>query len=306
MKKAIIVGSNGQDGRLLNDLLLKKGYDILGIHKEGPVDISDPAQAEQIVKTFQPAEIYYLAAFHHSSQDKIPDNIELFEKSFQINTLGFIYFLEAARRACPGARLLYAASSRIFGEPVADVQSESTPMNPVCVYGMSKAAGVSACRYYRSVHSLFASAAILYNHESSLRDEKFLSRKIIKGALAVKNGKLKVLELGDLDAEVDWGYAPDYVEAMFRILQLKEPEDLIVATGQKHSVREFAETAFHALGLDWKQYVWENKGAVQRLSKALVGDPSRLKLLTGWQPSVDFAGMIQRLLEEEGVLAHGK
>ncbi len=316
MKKAIIAGSNGQDGRLLTDLLLKKGYDLLGIHKKGlsgakpssieSIDISDPAQVERIAKVFQPAEIYYLAAFHHSSQDKVPDNVELFEKSFQVNTFGFVYFLEAVRSVCPGARLMYAASSKIFGEPETDIQTELTPMNPVCVYGMSKAAGVSACRHYRLVHKIFASAAILYNHESSLRDEKFLSRKIIKSAIAIKSGRQSNLELGDLDAEVDWGYAPDYVEAMFRIVQMQNPEDLIVATGEKHSVREFAEAVFRALGMDWKQYVKEIKGVVSRSPRALVGDPSRLKLLTGWRPSIDFAGMIYRLLEEEGVLAHGK
>ena len=306
MKKAIIVGSAGQDGRLLEDLLRKKNYDLLGIHKDGAVDITQASAVEKAVKDFQPAEIYYLAAYHHSSQDKISDQAGLFEKSFQINTLAFINFLEAACRVCPGARLLYAASSKVFGEPPAGVQTELTPMNPGCAYGMSKATGVAACRLYRSSHKIFASAAILYNHESSLRGEQFLSRKIIKGAVAIKNGTQDRLELGDLGAEVDWGYAPDYVDAMFRILQLERAEDFIVAIGEKHSVKEFAEIAFRSLDLDWKKYVKENKGIIQRSARTMVGDPSKLKRLTGWRPTVNFEQMIHKLLESEGVPAHGQ
>ena len=188
MKKAIIVGCAGQDGRLLSELLSGKGYTILGIHKTGvsgetvglprKIDITQRQQVEEALNIFQPDEIYYLAAFHHASQDRFIDNVELFEKSFQVNTFGLIYFLDGMRKILPQAKLVYAASSRIFGHPVSDVQDESSPMNPVCPYGISKAAGVSACRYYRNEYAVFAAAAIFYNHESSLRDEKFVSRKI--------------------------------------------------------------------------------------------------------------------------------
>lgn len=305
MKKAMNVGCLGQDGKLLSELLAGKNYQVRGIEKGGDVDIAQSSEVEEAVKAFQPDEIYYLAALHHSSQDRPIPDAELFEKSFQINTFGLIYFLEAMKKYSPRARLIYAASSRVFGEPATETQDESTPMNPVCAYGMSKAAGVSVCRYYRKEHSLFASAAILYNHESTLRDEKFVSRKIVKAAINIKNGTQQSLELGDLNAEIDWGFAPDYVDAMYRIGQLAQADDFIVATQEKHSVREFVEIAFGALDLDWKKYVKENKGIIVKQNKVCVGNSSKLRLRTGWQPSVNFKQMIHQLLQGEGVETHG-
>jgi GDPmannose 4,6-dehydratase len=248
----------------------------------------------------QPAEIYYLAAYHHSSQEKTtayPPAI--FAHSFEVHVTGLIHYLDAIRLHSPSTRLFYAASSLVFGEPPSPVQTEETPFNPRCAYGISKAAGVHCCRHYRHNYGTFAAAGILYNHESPLRHEKFVSQKIIQAALRIRSGTQDRLILGDLSAEIDWGYAPDFVDAMTRILALDAPEDFIIATGETHSVHEFVEIAFGLLGLDWRKYVVEDPTVLSRRKARMAGDPTRLRRATGWNPSITFPKMIEALLSSE-------
>ena len=311
MKKAIIIGCLGQDGTLLYDYLIKKNYQVIGIDKnyikcsfnytEETVDITNENQVDELIKNSCPNEVYYLAAIHHSSEDNIKDkNIKLFNKSFEINVNPLIYFFEAFLKYSKTTRLFYAASSHIFGNPTHSVQDEQTLINPLSIYGISKVAGLNICRFYREEYSLFSSCGILYNHESSLRTENFISKKIIKSAIAVKRKQTESITFGNLDATVDWGYAPDYVDAMYRILNIDYPDDFIIATGKKHKVSEFIDIAFCHLGLDYKKYIIENKNLLNRSSVCRVGNPNKLIKQTCWQPSLDFKGMIEKLLMDEG------
>ena len=309
MKKAIIVGCEGQDGRFLYNLLLGKGYEIVGIDiqtvrcsteaKLPPVDISHAGAVADLIIHMKPDEVYYLAAFHHSSEDKQVENIELFKRSYSVHVVSLINFLEAITRHSKETRLFYASSSHIFGNPSTAIQDENTPINPNCIYGITKTDGLFTCRFYRNNHSIFTSVGILYNHESSLRHERFVSRKIIKGAVAIKKGKQKKLILGDLNAGIDWGYAPDYVDAMYRMLNHHEPDDFVVATGVSHTVQEFAQLAFDFLGLDYRKYVEENHCIMTKKAYRRIGNAMKLKELTGWKPSVDFGQMIMFMIAEE-------
>lgn len=313
MKTAVIVGCNGQDGKLLYDLLSKRNYAVVGIGRDsirstgsfqaGSIDIANTQAVFDLIKSLKPDEIYYLAAFHQSSEE-LPslENIGLVRQSYNVNVLWLANFLEGIRRFSPKTRLFYAASCRVFGLAAEIPQDESTPMNPNCVYGITKAAGLMTCRFYRNNYSLFASVGILYNHESALRSARFVSKKIVTGAIDIKRKKKDKLVLGDLKAEVDWGYAADYVEAMRRILNYESADDFVIATGQKHSVLDFVKLAFGYLRLDWELYVESNPGPVSRQVPVLVGNPAKLMRLTGWKPTVEFEEMVKLLLIEEGVV----
>jgi GDPmannose 4,6-dehydratase len=311
MKRALIVGDRGQDGTLLGDHLLGLGYGVLGIDRgsmqargvaapagDAP-SIFEAASVARLVGAFAPDEIYYLAAFHHSSEDRPIEPLELFERSQAVNVTGLVHFLEAMRTHAPAARLFYAASSHVFGDASDGRQNEETEVKPVCVYGITKAAGLQLCRHYRRTHGVHASVGILYNHESQLRAEKFVTKKIVRGALAIKRGLQRKLVLGDLAAEVDWGYAPDYVDAMQRILSIETPDDFIVATGEKHSVRDFVALTFGELGLDWRQHVDENAALITKRSLCRVGDSAKLTRATGWRPATSFAAMVRALVAAE-------
>jgi GDPmannose 4,6-dehydratase len=305
---AIIVGSEGQDGRILFDALAAQGRKPLGIARgrmrsespwrRSPVDILRAREVFELVRDLKPAEVYYLAAFNHSSTDRLPDNVELLRRSHEAHVAGTLNFLEAIRLFSPATRLFYAASSHVFGRPKTRVQNERSPLAPETIYGVTKAAGLLACGLYRRRYGVFASAGILYNHEHG---PGFVSRKIIQGVADILNGRCKELILGDLNATADWGYAPDYVEAMQAILRHDAADDFVVAGGKGRSVRQYARTAFSLAGLDWRSYVKEDPRLLTRKTAALVGDARKLKRLTGWRPRVTFERMIAILLAAEGV-----
>ena len=310
MKKAIIVGCNGQDGKLLCNFLIGKDYRIVGIGKnitvcsDGSlldlVDIKNSHEVFQLINELKPKEIYYLAAFHHSSEANSIDNIDLFQQSFDIHVSALSNFLEGIRQFSPETRLFYAASSHIFGEPASEIQNEDTVINPICFYGITKAAGLFTCRLYRNHYSIFASTGILYNHESSFRSEAFISKKIITSAINIKRKKQEKLVIGNLNAKVDWGYAPDYVDAMHRIINCEMADDFIIATGKKHKVIDFVKTTFEYLNLDWKRYVEEDRSIIAKKNCCRIGNPRKLMGKTGWKPSVSFREMIKLLLADEG------
>ncbi len=307
-KKAVIIGVGGQDGKILFDDLSAQDYKIVGIGKDSlytretnwqqKIDINNEQEVNTLLKEWQPDEIYYLAAFHHSSQDRDKKEDGKVTQSYQTNVLSFLNFLEGVRLFSPASRIFYASSSLIFGDNSEDFQTEKTPCNPNTVYGLTKMNGFWLSKFYREKYGLFATAGILYNHESEYRSESFVSMKIIKGALDIKNGKSDQLILGDLNAKVDWGYAYDYVRAMQLILRTEKADDFIIATGQAHSVQDFVSITFNYLDLDWPKFVQENKGMLSPQKTFLVGDASKLKTATGWEPSLNFQQMIEKIIDD--------
>lgn len=304
MGVAIVVGADGQDGTLLHPLLTARGDRVVRVGRPktgGDPDITKPRDVDRLVIDVRPDEVYFLAAVQHSSQDPLADPVDLAHRSYAVNTLALVHFLEALSTRSPRTRLFYAASSHVFGVPHSPVQDEATPLRPLSVYGISKAAGVMHCRAYRQ-RGLFASVGILYNHESPLRRPGFVSRRIVDAVARIHRGEKHQLVLGRLSAGADWGYAPDYVEAMTRVLAADAPDDFVVATGVRHTVQEFAATAFGLAGLDWREHVREEPGVLTRAEPPLLGNAARLRGRTGWRPSVDFPGMVAELLAAEGLL----
>lgn len=307
MKKALIFGAKGQDGQLLTYYLLKKNYTVLGIGKNTaecsdgsfwqPLDILNFKAVCYLIQKFLPSEIYYLAAFHHPSQsEELLSPGMLWENSLAINISGLTNVLEAVCLNDKSIKVFYASSCLIYGNTTIFPQTEETPFAPEEIYAITKMTGMQICRYYRTQYHLFVASGILYNHESTLRSRNFVSQKIIQGALSIKRGDINYLNLGDLDAEIDWGYAPNFVEAMHLILQLEQAEDFIIATGKCHTVHDFVISAFSYLGLDWSIYVRQNNSIIQRRRGKLVGDFSKLRNRTGWFPSVSFEKMIANML----------
>lgn len=299
MKRVLIVGHQGQDGRILSESLRSQGHYVFGVGR-GDMDLTDPQAVADLLENEKPDEIYYLAAYHHSSEERSESSdAELFRNSFDVHVLGVVAFLNGMQRVLPGGRLFYAASSHVFGNVDEYPQNELTPFRPVNIYGISKCAGIEACRYYRRMHGVHASCGILYNHESGYRSEKFVSKKIVNGARAILLGKSTGLSLGNLDARIDWGYALDYVESMQAIVAEELPDDYIIATGITHSVKEFVEAVFSRLGLNWEEYVTVDKGLITKNEKqgVLVGDFSKLHKRTGWEPKIGFSEMIRLMLE---------
>ncbi|MFN2509163.1 MAG: GDP-mannose 4,6-dehydratase [Chthoniobacterales bacterium] len=308
MRTALVIGANGQDGRLLTGSLLERDYAVRGWTRTPPaapapcecaaVDLLDAGRVEREIKRLSPDEIYYLAAYHHSTEDRVEVSAtELLRRSFEVHVVGLLNVLHSAKVSCPEARLFYAASSHVFGTPVGELQDEQTPLRPTSAYGISKAAGIRCCQLARR-DGIFAACGILFNHESALRRPSFLSQKIVRGALRARRDPNYRLALGDLDARVDWGYAPDYVDAMFRILQLPEPSDFVVASGELHSVREFAEAAFGAVDLDWQRHVVADARLLNRKSHPFRGDFTSLRLATGWKPSLSFSQLVATLVRD--------
>jgi len=308
MKTAIIVGCKGQDGNILCDYLSQLHYHIVGIDKQyvydntskqhSEVDIENKQQVEELIKRTKPDEIYYFATYHHSSEDIIGDDSILFERSYAINVLGLLHVIESIKKKSPLSKLFYTSSSLIFGATETEIQNEQTHYCPDTIYGITKLTAQQICKYYRQNHAIFASVGIMYNHESYLRTDNFLSKKIIKTAIAIKNKTADELIIGDLNANVDWGYAPDYIEAMYRIMQLDLADEFIIATGIKHSVKDFVKKSFAVLGLDYEMYVSENKEILSRKKKKLVGDTSKLRNATGWSPKTSFDEMIEIMIEK--------
>ncbi len=302
MKRTLIIGHSGQDGRILWDQLAKRGDTIVGLSSSTSRYHPLPARGgatvntctiESVIHDLRPDEVYYLAACHHSSQDNLVDSAQLWQKSWATHVQGFKNVLAALKHSAPRAKVFYASSSRIFGTNPSSPQNEDTPWAPVCIYGTTKAAGMLVANYYRRALEMHVSCGILYNHESEIRGVQFLSQRVVHGLVSIKQGKSKVLELGSLDARVDWGYAPDYTRAMSLMLERDAPGDLIVATGITHSVRDWVTMAAAILDLDWQQVVREKKEILQRQPQSLCGDASQLSIQTGWRPSIDFEEMVK-------------
>lgn len=310
MKTALVIGSEGQDGTLLQLLLLEKGYKVLSVgrkRKENGLTIdtvffsfnletdSFECLAEFII-AHKPDEIYYIAAFHTSSQE-VEQDINSIDSSGKVNYLSFVKVLELCRLYRLSTRVVYTSSSLVFAGARSHVQDESTELAPRCIYSVNKCAAMTAARYYRDVYGLFVSVGIMYNHESKLRNSNFLSQLVISGVRKYIAGEIDKIVVGDLSLRSDWGYAPDYVKALWHILQQEKAQDFIVASGTSHSVQDWFETIFTHLGLDWRSCVEEDKTRVFRKKPLLIGNPTKL-MSTGWHPEISFGEMIIRMYND--------
>lgn len=299
MKKiALIIGVAGQDGTLLSSKLELLNYIVVGISK-GDIDLLDSKKISKLILKVRPDEIYYLAAYHNSSQDKIDDEVELFKQSIDINAIAVNNFLNAIFNHKKKCRFFYASSCLIFQGSKNNVLSENSPYFPESYYAISKIAGGSLVNHFRNNKNIFACSGILFNHESSLRTENFLSKKITSFIARLDHSSKEKLSLGGLDMTIDWGYAPDYVDAFWRILQTEYPDDYIVATGIKNTIKDFLEIAFEHVNLDYRDYVKVDPSMLNRKNTMRIGSPEKLKKNTGWKPSVNFEEMVKKLVDIE-------
>jgi GDPmannose 4,6-dehydratase len=308
LTRALIIGSAGQDGSYLSEQLAARGVEVVGLTRTGVaappglvqparVDLARADQVDALLASVAPTHLYYLAAHHHASSDAHAADLSLeFERSFEVHVQGWVHVLEALGRHAPGCRAFYAASSHVFGTPAEPVQSERTPFSPLSPYAISKAAGIDVARFYRG-KGRHASVGILYNHESPRRRPQFVTQRIAAGAVRAAAGDPTPLELGDLSAVVDWGWAPDFTDAMWRITEQPQADDYVVATGEPHTVQDFCAEAYWAVGLEWRKFVVEKPSALSRRVAPLVGDASKLRTRTGWAPKVPFAELVRRLVE---------
>lgn len=309
MKKAVVVGHTGQDGTYLSALLREKNYEVTGIsskqvsvNKYGvkSVDVLQESQVQDLLEKIQPDEIYFLAAVHQSSADVQVEDGALFQRSLDVNVKALVNFLECIRKFSPHSKLFYAASSHIFGNPTASPQDELTPFHPDCIYGITKTAGIRACHFYRENYTIFSSVGIFYNHESPLRESKYVSKKIVETAVAIKRGLKTELVLGNLESQIDWGYAPDYMRAVHSIMQLSKADDFVISSGTIHTIKYFVTEVFAYLKLDWTKFVKVNPLLITKKQKRnLFGNNKKICKSTGWSPSVDFKGLTKILVDEE-------
>lgn len=327
MKKALITGITGQDGSYLAELLLEKGYEVHGIirrastfntdridhiyrdpHESGARlflhygDLTDGTGLRRVLEKVQPQEVYNLGAQSH-----VMVSFDQPEYTADVVGTGTLRLLDAVRDYCDTTgspvRVYQAGSSEMFGAQ-APPQSEATPFYPRSPYSVAKVAGYWYCVNYREAYGMFIANGILFNHESERRGETFVTRKVTRAVGRIKHGLQDKLFLGNLDAKRDWGYAPDYVEAMWLMLQADAPDDYVVATGSAYSVREFVETAFAEVGLDWQEYV-EIDPRYFRPTEVdhLLGDATKVREKLGWTPKVDFAELVRRMVAYDLELA---
>jgi GDPmannose 4,6-dehydratase len=312
-QRALLTGIGGQDGSYLAELLLGHGYEIYGTVLGSPesyetlegirnritfleLDLTDGEAVVSTIRELRPDETYHLASvsFVPASWDD-PVGTSAFAAAAPSA------LLEALRREHPEGRFLNAASGEIFGAPEEVPQSERTPVAPITPYGAGKAFAHVLTGAFRGHYGLHASSAILFNHESPRRPEQFLTRKVSRGAAAISLGLEQELRLGDLSAQRDWGFAGDYVRAMWMILQADEPDDYVVATGEAHTVEDFVVAAFEHVGLDWREHVRFDQEFARGGSDApaLVGDPSKIRERLGWEPEVRFDELVKILVDAD-------
>jgi len=320
IRKALITGITGQDGSYLTELLLARGYEVHGIirrsssfntaridhiyqdpHEFGARlflhygDLADGSVLSRLLREIEPHEIYNLGAQSH-----VRTSFDVPEYTGEICGLGTIRLLEAMRQTGITPRFYQASSSELYGKALETPQRETTPFYPRSPYGCAKAYAFHITRNYREAHGFFACNGILFNHESPRRGETFVTRKITRAACRIKVGLQDKLFLGNLNAQRDWGYAPEYVEAMWLMLQQDEPDDYVIATGETHSVREFLDEVFGLLDLDWQPYV-EIDPRYYRPTEVdlLLGDPSKAREKLGWQPRVTFKELARIMVEAD-------
>ena len=300
--KIIVFGANGQDGTILCQQLRVARHSVLGVGKSDPCNPLHKDGLTNLLSSEKPDRVYYLAASHRSSEAVVTDLAKEREDSFQVNCQGWQNVLEACLAKSPKTRLLYASSSHIFGNTPINPQNETTPFRPDCVYGESKVAGMRAGLEAREKYGLFISHAILYPHESIYRSVGFLSRKLVSAALEAKKDSCTKVTLGDLSATSDWGYAPEYTRAMTSILELQEGGEYVLATGTEHTVAEFAESVFQAVGLDWRQHILTKNDILTKPKRRFCGDASKLRSATSHIIKTHLPDLGRQLIVDRGEL----
>jgi GDPmannose 4,6-dehydratase len=320
MKKALITGITGQDGSYLADLLLAKGYEVHGIIRRASTfntariehlyqdphingvrmhlhygDLADSTHLVKLVYELKPDEVYHLGAQSH-----VRVSFDIPEYTGDVTGIATTRILEAMREAGVNARFYQASSSEMFGKVQEVPQTETTPFWPRSPYGAAKMYAYWITVNYREGYGMHASNGILFNHESPRRGETFVTRKITRAVAAIKLGKQQHLYLGNLDAKRDWGYAPEYVEAMWLMLQQDNPDDYVVATNETHSIKEFLEVAFGHVNLDWRDYV-KYDARYERPAEVdlLIGDPAKAKKQLGWEPKVKFSDLARIMVDAD-------
>ena len=315
-KKAFITGINGQDGSYLAEYLLTKDYEVYGIvrrnsiaeHQESRIDhlvgngveteygdLLDVSSLERMIRTIQPDEIYNIAAQSH-----VRISMDIPQFTVQTNALGVLNILEAYKNNYPKARFYQASSSEMFGRSVDEdgYQRETTKMSPTSPYGCAKVFGYNIVQHYRNAYNLFAVNGILFNHESPRRGSNFVTNKVVKAAVKIKNGLQDKLSLGNLDAHRDWGHSKDYVRAMHMIINHTEPDDFVCATGVTNSVRDMCDYVFNKLDLDYKDYVIQDPKFMRPEDiQYLRGDATKLKTTFGWIPEYTFETLMDEMIE---------
>jgi GDPmannose 4,6-dehydratase len=312
-KRALITGITGQDGSYLAELLLDKGYEVFGLVRRASTpstlriehildrvtlivgEMTDQTSLIEAMETSQADEVYNLAA-----QSFVGDSWTVPISTGDVDGLGVTRLLEAIRRVKPEARFYQAATSEMYGKVHEVPQSETTPFHPRSPYGVGKVYGYYITLNYRESYGLHASNGILFNHESPRRGLEFVTRKITNQVAKIKLGDALELRLGNLDSKRDWGFAGDYVEMMWRMLQQDAPDDYVAATGETHTVREFCEIAFSHVGLDYNDHVVIDPRFVRPAEvELLLGDPSKAKLVLGWEPKVSFGGLVEMMVDAD-------
>ena len=312
MSTALITGITGQDGSYLAELLLSKKYKVVGMvysdnfglsnisHIKDKLilekgNLADFDLLKKIIIKHKPDEIYNLGGITF-----VPTSWEKPVLTNDINALGPLRLLTIIRDFLPKARFYQASTAKIFGNPQENPQTELTSLNPVDPYGISKTCAHLSVVSFRRHFNIFVVSGILYNHESERRGEEFVTKKITMGAVKVKLGMQNKLALGNLEAQQDWGYAPDYVEAMWLMLQEDKADNYIIATGKLHTVKEVCQIAFSELGLEWKDYVVKNPRFYRKeIARALYGNPAKAKKILGWQAKTDFKTMIRKMVRND-------
>ncbi|MBE2194745.1 MAG: GDP-mannose 4,6-dehydratase [Anaerolinea sp.] len=317
-KHALITGITGQDGSYLAELLLEKGYKVYGLvrrtstlnftrisHIQDQItlisgDMLDQTSLQEALIQSQAEEVYNLAA-----QSFVQTSFRQPVFTGDVTALGVTRLLDAIRHVNPKVRFYQASSSEIFGKVQEVPQRETTPLYPRSPYGVAKAYGHWITVNYRESYQMHATSGILFNHESERRGLEFVTRKVTNAAAKIKLGKAKELRLGNLDAQRDWGFAGDYVHAMWLMLQQDEPDDYVVATGETHTVQKLVETAFGCLDLDWRQYVVQDPEFMRPAEvDLLIGDPTKAHQKLGWKPKVSFTQLIERMVNHDLTLLH--
>ena len=312
-RKAFITGITGQDGSYLAELLLEKGYDVHGLVRRSSSfntwridhvrdrialhygDLVDQNSLVRTLEAVQPDEVYNLAAQSH-----VKVSFEMPEYTTDVTAQGVLRVLDAVRELGLPARVYQAGSSEMFGLVQETPQTERTPFHPRSPYGVSKVFGHWMAINYREGYGMHVSNGILFNHESPRRGENFVTRKITMAVAAIKKGLASELRLGNLEAKRDWGYARDYVEAMWLILQQETPDDYVIATGETHSVREFLEEAFSYAGLDWRKHVVTDPKYLRPAEvDVLLGDPAKARAALGWRPRVTFKELVRLMVDAD-------
>ncbi len=333
-RRAIITGISGQDGYFLTRLLIDKGYDVIGIVRRnsstrmGTVDvlpeqyrekvtivngdITDSSFCDSIMAKYTPDEVYHLAA-----QSFVAYSFHNPSSTYDINIGGTLNIFNAVKEHSPKSRVYFAATSEMYGQPLTTPQNEETPLVPRSPYAISKLAGFWTAKVYREAYDLFISCGILFNHESEVRGPEFVTRKIAIGVSKIAKGDRSAIRLGNLDARKDWGFAGDYVEGMWQMLQLPKPDDFVLSTGETHTVREFTEMAFRSAGIEveWQGSGINERGINRKSGEVLVsvskeffrplesdnykGDSSKAGRILGWKPKLNLEGLVERMVRYE-------